>query len=549
MNLKPSKWLIGACALAMLCVHARAQEAGKDAPPPSPSTSAAPATDPMTKDAAPETAAPLPPATGTAAEMPPDAAADPSTPVPPGAPVDPSASGSAASLTEDAAANPDIPTATDPEASPGDKADLKDGGAEAECMAAIPAEILTLREPRFGGGKAWDIVYSNDGMDVFSDLVQIDPQTLVAAGSYTADEKDAIYHPLLVKFDERRKTVWETRIATKNQQTIHRILKTKTGFATFGDISDKGRGNGIHVSFYDDGGKPTGQPHAIYEPGGDLDAKGFILGQDGGYIALAQFVDGKDSEKQHGLLYKISKSGTVVWKRAFRPGQSTVFNSIQTTQDGTYAIAGQIVLDGNKSGGWLVRVDRNGAIRWQRTYPRGAAASLQAVSETKDGGFILTGKARPFDYDGAGLTAWIMKVDASGSPLWQRYFKGPYSYEAPDLIVYEDGRSSVLVSGAGMDGQHRSHARLMTFSPQGLIHQLEDFSEGRNAAAHRLVAGLSGERILAGYSQTSFGEDQAGNAPLEAPSYTFDAWLMAGAALDNYEDPCKTAPKMSPLLP
>jgi hypothetical protein len=161
----------------------------------------------------------------------------------------------------------------------------------------------------------------------------------------------------------------------------------------------------------------------------------------------------------------------------------------------------------------------------------------------------LSGKARPLDYQGNGLSAWVMKTDSAGNPLWQRYFKGEYSYEAPDLIVYEDGRTSVLFNGAGVDSDHRSHARIATFSPQGQMQHLEDFTEGQNAAAHRLVAGLGGERIIVGYAQTSFSEKQESNKADAAPSYTYDSWLLAGVPLDTFEDPCAPAPDISPILP
>ncbi len=421
---------------------------------------------------------------------------------------------------------------------------------EIQCFSSL-AEITTLREPQFGlSPSVWDIVYSEDGMDVFADFVPVDPKTMVAAGAYTKDKDDQVYHPLLVKYDERYKKVWEVREETKEQRTIHRVLKTKDGFTVLGDMTDSKRGNGIYIASYDDAGKVKGKPAQIYESGGELDAKAFIPAQDGnGYIVAAQFIDSKDQEKQHGLLYKVSNAGKVVWKRSFKPGRSTVFNNIQTAIDGnSYIVTGQIVTDGNQSGGWLLLVDNNGAIKWQGTYPRGVAASLQAAAQTKEGEFILSGKARPTNYTGQGLAAWVLKTDSTGNPLWQRFFRGPYSYEAPDLIVYEDGRASVLINGAGLDADHRSHARLMTFSPQGNIHHLEDFTEGQNSAAHRLVSGMGGERILIGYAQTSFGENQESNEASAAPVYTYDAWILAAPPLDLYEDPCAPKPTMSPIL-
>ena len=421
--------------------------------------------------------------------------------------------------------------------------------SDAECKM-YPSEITDLREPEFSTSSVWDILYAEDGMDVFADFVPLENNEMIAVGSFTKDEKDEIYHPLLVKFDERLKPVWEVRTDTKEMRTIHRVIKTKDGMTVLGDISDSKRGNGIYIASYDDSGKVRGAPVPIYESKGDLDAKAFVQSSDGsGYLIAAQFIDAKDQEKQNGILFKVSKGGKVLWKRTYTTGNSTVFNNIHVAQDGSYIVTGQMVLDDNKSGAWLLRIDENGAIKWQRTYPRGGAATLQSAAQTKDGNYIVTGKARPVNYDGKGLAAWIMKTDGTGNPLWQRYFKGDYSYEASDLIVYEDGRASVLINGMGMDSEHRSHARLITFSPQGRVQHIEDFTDGQNAAAHKLVSGMEGERVLIGHAQTTFGENQATNEASAAPPYTFDAWLVAGVALDTYDDPCGPPVNLSPILP
>lgn len=476
----------------------------------------------------------VPPASGAAVQRPPAtaSAATPAPAAPQEAPPSPES---------DARAPDSGPrTLSQPESAP------EDG---LECYAS-QSEITELREPQFGGGSVFDLVYSQDGMDVFSDVLSLGDDILIAGGSYTKDTKDSVYRPLLVKYDERMKPLWEMRGETDGMRTIHRMIATKDGITVLGDIGDAQKGGGIYIASYDYDGKVRGKPIPVFESGGDLDAKGFVQAADGsGYIIAAQFVSDRDEREQHGMLYKISRAGGVVWKRSYKTGRSTVFNSINAAIDGqSYIVAGQVVLEGNLSGGWLLLVDGNGAIKWQRSYPRGLAASLQAAAQTKDGEFVLGGKARPSDYTGDGLAAWVMKTDSTGNPLWQRFFRGDYSYGAPDLIVYEDGRASVLVTGQGLDGARPSHARLMTFSPKGSLLHLEDFTEGQNAVAHRLVSGAQGERILAGHAQTSFGERQESNKASSAPVYTYDAWILAGVPLDSYDDPCLPRSALSPIL-
>ncbi|MFA5593620.1 MAG: hypothetical protein WC989_09955 [Micavibrio sp.] len=419
-----------------------------------------------------------------------------------------------------------------------------------ECYAP-QGEIITLREPFFEGVlSAWHILYAEGGMDSFSDIAVLDAGHIVAAGSYNKGKDDTGYRPLLVKFDERQKPVWIVREEGAAHKTIQRLYEVNGGFTVIGNIDDAEKGRGIYIGSYNEDGSVRGKAVPFFEKGGRLDARAFVPSQDGkGYIIAAQFIDDRDEEKQRGILMKISKAGELVWKRSYTAGRSTVFNNIQTAQDGSHMVSGQIVTDGNKSSGWFLVVDDNGAVKWQETYPRGLAATFQAAGQAENGDYILIGKSRSQDHEQEGLAAWIMRTDSKGKMIWQRFLQGAYIYDAPDLIVYEDGRASVLLNAGGLRGDQRSHVRLVTLSPTGAIQHVEDFTDGQNAAASRLVPGYAGERILGGFAQTSFGEGQETNEAAAAPSYTYDGWVVAATALDLYDNPCVRENKASPILP
>lgn len=408
-------------------------------------------------------------------------------------------------------------------------------------------EKTTIREPQFGAINKWDFKDGGDGMESYADILSLENDHFIVAGAYTKNKKDDIYHPLIIHFDDRFKKIWEVRAESASFKTVQRILKTKTGIVALGDMRGES-GNGLYLAFYDDKGKQTGE-HGFFEPGGSVAAKSMVLASDGtGYLIAAQFTDATDSSKQYGLIYKISHAGKQIWKRAYRPGPTTVFQALQPTLSGNYIVAGQIVMNDRKSAGWAMRIDNQGAIGWQRTYPRGLAATLYGAAEFSDGTFLMTGTIRPLTGAKTGMAGWVMKTTATGAPLWQRYFSAvSYDYRAGDIIAYHDGRASVLVNGGALDSGHRTHARLMTLSPSGQVLQLEDYTDGQNASANRLVSGLGAERLLAGFTQTSFGENQDMDEP--APAYTYDGWAIAGAPLDLYEDPCAPPADSSPILP
>jgi hypothetical protein len=318
-------------------------------------------------------------------------------------------------------------------------------------------EITTLSDPVFGGPNIWDMVDGGDGMDVFSDIVPLENGHFVVGGSYTKDKKDNVFHPLIIRYDERFKKLWEIRPATTAHKTVQRILKTKDGYAAVGDMRDATKGQGFYILFLDDKGKASSEV-SFFEPGGYLESKSIVHATDGtGFIIAAQFTDAKDDQKQYGFVYKVARDGKIIWKRSYRPGPTTVFQNLKPSLKGQYVVVGQIVTGGNKSAGWAMRIDNDGAIGWQKTYPRGLAATLYSVSEFLDGSFLLTGKIRPLTGESNSMAAWVMKVDTTGNPIWQRYYKSDfYDYGAGDSIVYEDGRGSVLVNGASIHKDYLS---------------------------------------------------------------------------------------------
>lgn len=408
-------------------------------------------------------------------------------------------------------------------------------------------EITTLRDPLFGGPNVWDMKDGGDGMDVFADIIPLENGHFVVGGSYTKDKKDNVFRPVITRYDERYKKVWDTRPVSTEHKTVQRVVKTKAGFAALGDVRDAERGQGFYIAHLDDKGKVTGET-PFFEDGGHLESKSLVLSSDDtGFIIAAQFTDAKDDQKQYGLIYKIASDGKIIWKRAYRPGPTTVFQTLKPTIKGQYIVVGQIVTGGNKSAGWAMRVDNDGAIGWQQTYPRGLAATLYGASEFLDGSFVLAGKIRPLAGENSGMAAWVMKVSSTGKPIWQRYFKSEfYDYSGGDSVVYEDGRASVLISGASINKDYRSYARLMTFAPSGVVMDAIDYTDGQNATPLRLVSGFAAERILAGYAQTSFGDDPA--ADEAAPAYTYDGWVVAAPAPEIYDDPCAKPQPKSPIL-
>jgi hypothetical protein len=400
-------------------------------------------------------------------------------------------------------------------------------------------EIMTLKSPSFTTYSLWDKVYGDKGMEQFSDFAVLPDGGFIAAGAFTKDETDQINHPLIIKYNPKGKAVWAIRDDTKMSKTADYIVPLNTGFAVLGT----NKNSSLYIAVYDDNGKKLHE-FPLAEKNGALTAKGIVLAPDKkGFIIAAQFTPDKTSNNgPYGILYRITSSGDLVWRRAYTPGMYTAFNSLQTLRDGAYALTGDIRGDDGRQVGWLIKLDGAGNIIWQRTYPRGAESSLYSAADFKNNNLIVTGRTQPTGGDG--WAAWVMTVEPTGNVLWQKYFTGDFNLTARAGLTFEDdNRASILIDAIPQKTKQQMHTRLLTFSPEGYLMNAEDFSESMGARGLALHAGIKGERIISGYTQTRAALAENNN---EFSESVYDGWMVSATPLKPYRDPCAPQMKAKP---
>ncbi len=154
--------------------------------------------------------------------------------------------------------------------------------------------------------------------------------------------------------------------------------------------------------------------------GGSSDDEGESVWQtaDGGYVAagytLSSGAGGKDV-----WLVKADAEGNEDWTRTFGGTSDDEAYAIQETADGGLIIAGATSSFGAGSRDvWLIRTDHAGVPIWTRTHGGYGSDGAWSVSQTSDGGFILSGWT--FSY-GPGYVgnAWLVKTDSLGYLDWQ----------------------------------------------------------------------------------------------------------------------------------
>lgn len=143
--------------------------------------------------------------------------------------------------------------------------------------------------------------------------------------------------------------------------------------------------------------------------------------------------------------------GEIDWLKTIGGTEEDTAQDITTTADGGYAIVGFTKsIDGDitdhaseQNDYWVTRLDADGNILWSKTYGGTADDRGEAIKNTTDGGFIITGYSRSADEDvstnNGFYDQWIVKLDAAGSIQWEQSFGFSGSDQAFDIIQTSDG--------------------------------------------------------------------------------------------------------------
>lgn len=151
---------------------------------------------------------------------------------------------------------------------------------------------------------------------------------------------------------------------------------------------------------------------------------------DGGFL-LSGFTASTDGDVSgnHGSydfwVVKLEASGEIQWQKCYG-GTDAELNNYTTiaTADGGFIITGETYshdgdVSGNQGGydAWLLKIDANGEIQWQKTMGGSGNDRGEDIEHTADGGFIMAGTTNSNDGDVSGahgsLDFWVVKLEGT----------------------------------------------------------------------------------------------------------------------------------------
>ena len=133
-----------------------------------------------------------------------------------------------------------------------------------------------------------------------------------------------------------------------------------------------------------------------------------------------------------------SQGQSQTWAKSYDVGGGGGAADVRQTPDGGFVAAGWTkAFVGANTDMWLVRLDASGSILWQRSYGGAGRDEIEKLHLTPDGGYIGIGLSSSF---GAGQHApLVLKFDANGNVQWQKTYLHSGRDWGFDIVQTTDG--------------------------------------------------------------------------------------------------------------
>lgn len=227
---------------------------------------------------------------------------------------------------------------------------------------------------------------------------------------------------------------------------------------------------------------------------------------------------------------KLRPDGEEQWQKTLGGSGKDIVSKILQTSDGGYIIGGSSSSPGVEREGakveknspnygnldyWLVKLNAEGTIEWERTYGGSYKDQLESISLTRDNGFIVGGYSNsPISVTksenpmGEGGDYWILKLDEKGNVEWQKTLGGDGDDHLHQIIQTKDNGYAIGgSSSSNYEGSKTQPNRngidfwVVKLDEYGDMDWQETYDFGQIDVLTSLVESKDGSLLIGGYIQ------------------------------------------------
>jgi hypothetical protein len=316
--------------------------------------------------------------------------------------------------------------------------------------------------------------YGGPGNERIFDLVRVEDGWVLAG--YTTSQGSGWRDFWLVKTDPEGREEWENTYGTEFSDRAYAVLKVQGGYLLVGESDTPDRG---------------------------WDA----------------------------MVVRIDEKGTELWRKRFGGSENDSIRAVLPAKNGYLLIGYTNSKGAGGEDGWVVKMDANGEINWEKTFGGRWDERFYGGISTGDR-FILVGYAYSPE---SRRDVYVVCMNEKGEEIWSRRFGG--SYDEEGWAIRQEGEGFVVAGWTGSYGEGLSDAYLLKLDVSGKLEWSRTVG-GKGEDFAYDVTKTGGDYVLVG-STCSWGEEGDGmlcfvqppSRPFQFPPLLIGAVAVILAAL------------------
>jgi hypothetical protein len=324
------------------------------------------------------------------------------------------------------------------------------------------------------GTVEWQKILGGTGYDVAHSIHATPDGGYIVAGESNSADGDAtpgvgMMDFWVLKLSSEGNIVWQKKLGGTQNDTAFNIQLTADGGYAVAGVTESNNGDvmGNHgsndywlVKLDSNGNKQWQKTY-----GGTSIDYGVCMtsAPDGGFV-LSGFVFSNDGDVtgNHGAgdmwVVKTNATGTIQWQKSLGGTNNEVAYDVIATQDGGYLLGGYAMsADGDLEGNlgnpdsWVVKLDSNGNLVWQKNMGGSAQDYVKGLYETADGSCIVVSNSLSGDGDVDSNLGnedyWIVKLaePVSGNDTPVHKSLSAYPNPVADVLHFSETVQSIEV--------------------------------------------------------------------------------------------------------
>ncbi|AXI24710.1 hypothetical protein CFE53_00390 [Methanofervidicoccus sp. A16] len=201
-------------------------------------------------------------------------------------------------------------------------------------------------------------------------------------------------------------------------------------------------------------------------------------------------------------ILRLDENGNVKWQKTYGGSYRDWADAVAIAPNGDIIVAGYTYSFGAGGGDfWILRLDENGNVKWKRTYGGSNWDGADAVAIAPNGDIIVAGYTYSF---GAGEgDFWILRLDENGNVKWQRTYGGSDDDIARAIAIASN--EDIIVAGyTNSFGTGGKDIWILRLDKNGNVKWRKTYGGNRGDEAYAITIASNEDIIVAGYTN-SFG--------------------------------------------